>query len=397
MFKTKFTKLFILLVMIAAGVTGYYLTKNKAGANAPQGQAQQQAAMPVQVVIVERKPVQIWNDYSARLEPVNYAEIRPQVSGTIKQIKFEDGQDVKKGDILFIIDPRVYRAAANQAQAEVDAADNQYILTQKELERAQELIKSDAISKRILDERQSAMDVAKANILSARARLNQAKIDLDFAYLKAPISGRVSRAEILEGNLVEAGPNAPVLTSIVSIDDIYADFEVDEQTYLTYIRTTAKDKSAERNVPVKLSLAGDQIEYQGFIHSFDNQIDSDSGTIRARALFKNEDGGLLPGMFASVKMGSPTMLEEILITEKAISTDQDRKFVYVVDEENKVAYRPVKIGESMDGKRVITSGLKEGEKVITEGIIRLRPGMPVDPQVEQQTQELLAVTTEENE
>lgn len=370
-----------MMILAIAGV-GYHFYNKKAVANTSEaGGMQMPQAMPVTVEKIALQPIQIWSDYSARLEPVNFAEIRPQVSGTIKEIKFEDGQDVEKGDVLFVIDPRPFRAAVNQAQAEVNATKNQYELAKKEFERAQELIKSDAISKRILDERQSAMDVAKANISSARARLDTAKIDLDFAFVKAPISGRTSRAEILEGNLVEAGPNAPILTSIVSIDNVYADFEVDEQTYLTYIRRAARDKSTETNVPVKLSLDGEANEYEGKIYSFDNRIDSNSGTIRARALLNNEDGALLPGMFASIKMGSPSTQEGILITEKAISTDQNRKFVYIVNDENAVEYRPVVIGKSINGQRVIESGLNEGERVIVEGIIRIRPGMPVDPKI----------------
>jgi multidrug efflux system membrane fusion protein len=205
--------------------------------------------------------------------------------------------------------------------------------------------------------------------------------------VKAPISGRVGRAEIKVGNLVGAGPSAPLLTSIVSTDGVYADFEVDEQTYLKYIRGTARDLAEESMVPVKLSLGGDTKEYRGTIQSFDNRIDSTSGTIRARALFDNEDGALLPGMFASIKMGSPSEQTKIMIDERAIGTDQNRKFVYVVNDQNMVEYRAVDIGESIEGMRVINSGLNDGDKVITDGIIKIRPGMPVTPQVaENQTE-----------
>ena len=370
-----------MIIMIAAG-SAYYFQQRQASASAPE-QGGPPSAMPVTVEVIASAPVQIWNDYSARLESVDFAEIRPQVSGRIPELRFQDGQDVEEGDILYVIDPRPYRAAVNQARAELEAAQNQADLSQIELSRALELIKTNAISKRILDERASATEIAVASVDAAKARLDRAEIDLDYAYVKAPITGRVSRAEIKVGNIVEAGLAAPLLTSIVSTDGIYADFEVDEQTYLKYIRQNARNREAENQIPVKLILGNDDFTYEGFIDSFDNQINPTSGTIRARALFTNEDGALLPGMFASVQMGTPDVQNKILLDERAIGTDQDRKFVYIVNAENMSEYREVKIGESMDGARVISDGLTEGDRVITEGIIRIRPGMPVDPQIAQ--------------
>lgn len=368
------------LIVVLASMTAYYFQERVANASAPENEVQQ--AMPVVVENVEFRSVQIWNEYSARLEAVDFVEIRPQVSGTIADIQFKDGQSVQQGDILYVIDPRPYEAAVNQAQAELNAAKNQSALTWKEFKRARELIKTNAISKRILDERSSAHSVAVASIEAAKARLERTKIDLDYAHVKAPISGRISRAEIKVGNLVEAGPGAPLLTSIVSMQGIFADFEVDEQSYLKYIRRTARDRATETQVPVRMMLGGDTIEYKGFIHSFDNQIDVSSGTIRARAFFTNEDGALLPGMFASVKMGTPSSQDQILIGERAIGTDQNRKFVYIVNDDNMAEYREVQIGESVDGQRVIRSGLSKGDHVIIEGIIRIRPGMLVDPQIQ---------------
>ena len=383
------TKILVVIVAVVALSGGYYYVQHKtAGAKAADGQggpaAGQPQAMPVIIEEVKRKPIQIWNKYSARLEAVEYAEIRPQVSGTITEVKFEDGAEVEQGDVLFVIDTKPYQAAVNQAEAELKVAKNEFGLANKEAKRAEELIKSNAISKRIYDERKSASNVAWARIKAAEARMERAQIDLDYANVTAPIAGRVSRAEIKVGNLVEAGPNAPMLTSIVSTNAIYADFDVDEQTYLTYIRSAAKDRASESAVPVKLLLSGDSIEYEGFIYSFDNQIDSTTGTIRARALFENKDGALLPGMFANVEMGLPQKQDEILLSERAIGTDQDRKFVYVVNDQNMVEYRQIRIGESMGGERVVSSGLNEGDKVITEGIIRIRPGMPVQPQTAEQ-------------
>lgn len=370
----------VLVLALSGTGAGYYLSA-QAQAEAPQEQMQPPPAMPVQVELIKLENTKIWKDFSSRLDAVDYAEIRPQVSGTITEIKFEDGQNVQEGDVLYVIDPRPYQAAVDQAEAELAVAKNVASLAQKELNRAKGLIKTDAISQRILDERRNDANVAWSSVKSAEALLDLAKINLDYAYVKAPISGRISRAEITEGNLVEAGPNAPVLTSIVSDQGIYADFEVDEQTYLNYVRNSAKDRDAENRIPVELSLKSDDKTYQGFVHSFDNRIDVSSGTIRARALFANEDGALLPGMFANIRMGSPNTEAMILVSERAIGTDQDRKFVYVVNDQNMVDYREVKIGESIRGKRVIKTGLNEGDKVISDGIIRIRPGMPVSPQV----------------
>lgn len=379
------TNIFLATSVFVLGISGYYFQSNNLFVQAAEQEVlAAPQAMPVTVETINAEVVQIWNEYSARLEAVHFAEIRPQVSGTITEVKFEDGQEVNKGDVLFVIDPRPYQALVNQAKAELHAAKNQVDFSSKQLKRAEELIKNNAISQRLLDERMNAYNVAVDNVRGIEARLTSAQINLDFAYVKAPISGRVSRAEVKEGNLVETAVNAPVLTSIVSQDKIYADFEVDEQTYLKYIRATARDLQAEHQIPVKLKLTGDDVQYEGYIQSFDNQINVSSGTIRARALFKNDDGVLLPGMFASIQVGTPSSNDLVLISERAIGTNQNRKFVYVVNEQNITEYREVEIGKSIKGQRIITSGLNIGELIITEGIIRIQPGMPVIPQTKDQ-------------
>lgn len=379
------TKILLIVAVFALGGAGYYFQNNQMFVHAAEQEAAlAPQAMPVTVETISAEPVQIWNEYSARLEAVHFAEIRPQVNGTISEVRFEDGQEVEKGDVLFVIDPRPYQAMVNQAKAELKAAKNQVDFSSKQLKRAKELIKNNAISQRLLDERVNAYNVAVDTVSGIEASLSSAQINLDYAYVKAPISGRVSRAEVKEGNLVETAVNAPLLTSIVSQDKIYADFEVDEKTYLKYIRTTARDLQAEHQIPVKLTLTGDNVEYEGYIHSFDNQINVSSGTIRARALFKNSDRVLLPGMFASIQVGTPSSEDLILISERAIGTNQNRKFVYVVNQENVTEYREIEIGKSIKGERIITSGLNNGELIITEGIIRIQPGMPVVPKTKEQ-------------
>jgi membrane fusion protein, multidrug efflux system len=351
--------------------------------------AQQQAApppTPVTVQTVAPEPVRLWSQFSGKLVAVDAAEIRPEVSGRITEIRFQDGQQVKAGDVLMVIDPRPYEAALAKAEAELQSAQTHAVFAQKEAERAQKLVRTNVIPKRLRDERLSARDMANAAVASARAQAQQARLDVEHAYVKAPISGQVGRAEITVGNVVEADNSARLLTTIVSRDAMYADFEVDEKTYLQAIRGIGNDVRGVRAIPVKLTLRGDASHtYDGFIHAFDNQISGSSGTIRARALFANSDGSLMVGMFASVEMGSNGTDESILIPERAISTDQSKKFVYIVGEGNKVAYREVMLGAAMQGKRVIISGLSAGEKVIVDGLQHIRPDAVVEPKEEQQS------------
>jgi multidrug efflux system membrane fusion protein len=340
-------------------------------------------AKPVDVDLVKTTNARLWKQFSGRMAAVDRAEIRPQVSGTITEIRFIDGQRVKKGDVLFVIDPRPYEASVQQAKADLASARTANELAQSVLKRADELIKNAAISQRTYDERANNALVTDAAVLGAEARLEQAQINLDYAYIKAPVSGLLSRAEITLGNLVSAGPTAPLLTTIVSDSGIYAEFEIDEKTYMDNIHAVAGIRNNELKIPVEIYIGAARKRYEGFIHSLDNQIDPSSGTIRGRAFFANENAELVPGMFVRVNLGSPEEQESILLSERAIGTNQDRKFVYVVNAENIVEYREVSLGESVEGYRVIRSGLENGELVITKGLMRIRPGMSVDPQIKE--------------
>lgn len=336
-------------------------------------------AMPVKVMVAKTEKLEIWKDFSGRINAVDYVEIRPQVSGTITQVGFKDGQYVKKGDLLFVIDKRPYEAAVRKADAVLKTMQNQYALADKEMVRANELVKTEALSKRVYDERKSSRQVAVSQMDEAKAALEQAQINLDYATILAPVSGYVSRAEVTLGNLVSPA-NAPVLTSIVSDSGVYADFEIDEKTYLQYVQ------GAKGEIAVKAIIPSLQDkEFVGKIHAFDNHINAETGTIRARAFFGNEDKTLIPGMFVSVKMGSPTAEEKILLPDGVIGTDQNRKFVMIADDKNMVAYRPVELGEASNGRHVVT-GLQAGDKVITERLMMLRPGMPIAPQIEEKTE-----------
>lgn len=364
-------------VMLGAGV----LLKDPVVAQAaPAAAPGAPAAMPVMVKTLSPETVRIWSSYSGRLQAVDYAEIRPEASGRIMAVKFTDGATVKAGDVLFVIDPSPYEAAVAKAEANVKSAVNNAALAKTEAVRAENLLRTQAIPQRLYDERANAEKVADAAVSAAKAELKQAKIDLDHAYVKAPISGRVSRAEITVGNLVQAGPGAPLLTSIVSSDGIYADFEIDEQTYLKSIRAQAQTSDKEREIPVEMTVRNDEAHpYKGTIYSFDNKIDTASGTIRARAKFTNEDGSLVPGMFVSVKLASNSDAPVLLVPEQAVGTDQNKKFVYVVGDDNKVQYREITLGAETNGRRIVDAGLKEGDRVIAGGIQMVRPDMPVAP------------------
>jgi len=372
------TKTSILVLAIASAAIIFpivFANEDKAPAAAkPQ-------AMPVDIAIIEEQAIRRWKNYSGHLTAVDYVEIRPQVTGLITEIRFEDGQLVTKADILYVIDPRTHKAAVAKSKADLIVARNRFTLANKEYKRSKGLIKTKVISQRIFDERLNEKLVAESTVKSAEAQLLDAEINLSHAYITAPVSGRVSRAEITVGNLVSAGPNAPLLTTIVSSKTIYADFEVDEQTYLHYLQTVSSNKMVSDKFPVELRLQTDGQVYKGKIHSFDNKIDSTSGTIRARAIFDNPQAKLLPGMYASLKIGSPTEEKTILISERAIGTDQNRKFVYVVNEQNKTTYKEVHLGDSIDGDRIVRSGLVSGDKVIIKGLMRIRPNILVTPTV----------------
>ncbi len=362
-----------LSVALIAGSSGLYYTTQAQSANENQTQIVQQTPA-VDVITLKPRQLRIWSEFSGRLEAVDHVEVRPRVSGAIQEVLFTEGAIVKAGDPLYVIDPRPYEAAVASAEAELASAGSQAQLAKSELERAAGLVKKKLISQSTYDARHHDYRVALASIDAARAALKKASLDLEYAHISAPVSGRISRAEITVGNVIEAGANAPVLTTIVSNDKIYAEFDVDEQTYVKTIRSS----SAAELMPVELRLsAADDIVYHGEIHSFDNRLDTSSGTIRARAIFKNTDGALVPGMYASVRLGSPEEINALLISERAIGTDQDKKFVYVVNDEGKIAYREVTLEGRAKGKRIVRTGLKAGEKVVVNSLLRVRPDMSV--------------------
>jgi multidrug efflux system membrane fusion protein len=366
-------------VAAAAALAGAGLALRHAPRADAQAPAAANAAIPVTVRTIEPENVRIWSEFSGRLHAVDSADIRPEVNGRVVEVRFRDGQTVKAGDVLFVIDPRPYEATVAKAEANLVSAVANAGYSKTEFDRAARLIKTQAVAQSAYEQRANADRMAQAAVQMAEADLRQAKIDLDHAYVKAPISGRVSRAEVTLGNLVEAGPNAPVLTSIVSDDGIYADFEVDEQTYISSIRAHAATHDEEKRIPVELSVDGDGRAYKGTISSFDNRIDVASGTIRARARFANDDRSLVPGMFVSVRLAGSSDATALLAPVRAIGSNQSKKFVYVADGDNKVAYREVALGQQVDGgRRIVRSGLRAGDRLIVDGLQHVRPGATVE-------------------
>jgi multidrug efflux system membrane fusion protein len=363
-------------VLLLGGV-GFVVWEANAHTNAV---ATAQPAVPVGVEVVHTKPVRIWSEFSGRMTAVDSADIRPEVNGRITEIRFRNGQQVKKGDVLFVIDPRPYEAAVDKANADLVTAKSNASFAHTDLARATALIAAQAISRAYYDQRVNSQGVADASIKAAEAELATAEVDLDLAYIKAPIAGRVNRAELTVGNVVQSGANAPLLTSIVSNDGIYADFDVDEQTYLEAVRAHATTVAKEQDIPVELTIPGDTGRmYDGRIESFDNSISTGTGTIRARARFADTDGTLVPGMFVSVRLASARNVDAILVPEAALGNDQSKRYVFVVDPGNHADYRAVALGDEAGGERVVTQGLRDGDHIIVSGLQKVEPGALVDP------------------
>ena len=374
----KLTFVLVLLLIAGGGYFYYdkvYLPEQSAAHGAAPGMAGM--AMPVSVAEVISRDVQQWHEYSGRLTPVDFVEIRSRVSGPVETINFKDGAQVQKGDLLFTIDPKPYAAEVVRAEAALSSAKAAQHLSETQYKRAQSLIKDKAVSQGDYDTRKNQAEMAAAQVGSAQATLDVAKLSLDYTQIKAPIAGRVSRAEVTVGNLVEAGQNSPLLTTVVSQSSLYADFEIDEATYLKVMPETSGDLS---KIEVTMELANEGALHKGTMQSFDNRLNPATGTLRARAVFNNDDGKLVPGLFARIRLGSADVTRAILITDRAVGTDQSKKFVYVVGADNKVEYREVKLGDMSGDLRVVTEGLKAGDKIIVEGLQRVRPGAEVKPE-----------------
>jgi len=343
-------------------------------------------ATPVSVAAVVASDVATWDEFSGRLEAVERVDIRSRVAGTVQSVHFREGALVNKGDLLITIDPAPYAADVERASAQVVAAQARQAFTRSEAERAQRLLDEKAIAQREHDERSNALREADANLRAAQAALQTAKLSLGYTEVRAPVAGRVGKLEITVGNLVAAGPGAPVLTTLVSVNPIYASFDADEQIVTRALRDLPSGASARaqlERIPVQMwaGVESSAKPVDGRLQLVDNQVDAKSGTVRVRAVFDNKDGTLMPGQFARLRMGQAKASSALLISERAVGTDQNKKFVMVVGADNKAAYREVTLGANVNGLRIVQSGLKPNERIVVNGLQRVRPGSVLAPEV----------------
>jgi RND family efflux transporter MFP subunit len=332
--------------------------------------------------VIERS-VKDWDEFTGRLQAVETVEIRPRVSGYIDKVAFTEGSLVKKGDLLFIIDPRPYQADYDRAAADVKRYKTALDLARVELARVQHLKDSGAVSQEELDERKSTVAQAEANVAGSEAALEAASLNLNFTRVTSPVAGRVSRAEVTRGNLVTGGSNGgTLLTSVVSIDPIYLYFDADEQSFLRYSQMArAGQRPAGGAAPVMVGLANEEgFPHTGTVDFIDNQLNSQTGTIRARAVLANKDGQFTPGLFARVQLLGSSEYKAILIDDRAVNTDQNQKYVLALGPSNVIEYRKVTLGRVVDGLRIVREGLKPGDVIVVNGAQRVHPGVTVSPQ-----------------
>jgi len=345
----------------------------------------QLAPLPVNVVSVIEKEVNEWDEFTGRLDAVESVEIRPRVSGYITEIHFDAGAIVKKGDLLYVIDPRPYQADFDRAAAEVDRMDSQLKLAEIELNRAKELRNKNTISASEFDQKAATYQGAAAAKSSAEAAKNSAGLNLEFTQIKSPIDGRVSDQRITVGNLVQPGAGSDsVLTTVVSVDPIYAKVDADDNAVLKYVKLSEEGKRVSARtakIPAWVELGNEtNFPHEGYIDFVDNRLDPGTGTVRARIVLKNWNPNLItPGFFVRVRVAGATPYRAALVDDKVITSQQGVKYAFVVKPDNTVERRILQTGPIFEGKRIVRSGLKDGEKVISTRLQIVQAGMHVTP------------------
>lgn len=371
---------------IFAGVSLAALAVAVNGSDKAQGDTAPAAppATPVSVALVEQRELVAWAEFSGRLEAIERVEIRSRVSGVVEQVHFSQGALVKQGDLLVSIDRAPYQAEFERAQAQLLAAEARVALARNEHERGQKLMTTQNVSQRDLDARLNALREAQANERATRAALQSARLNLDYTEIRAPIGGRIGRLEVTVGNLVAAGANAPLLTTLVSVDPVYAGFNADEGSLLKALATLPAEAGKPRDltrIPVQMTTATNEAApVAGHLNFVDNGIDAATGTVRVRAIFDNKDGALMPGQFVRLRMGQAKSEPALVINERAVGTDQNKKFVFVVGKDHKAQWREVTLGTAAEGLRIVTSGLEAGEQIVVNGLQRIRQGATVAPE-----------------
>jgi multidrug efflux system membrane fusion protein len=344
----------------------------------PPEQAAAPSAPKVTVAQVIEQPVNEWDEFTARLEAPQTVQVRPRVSGQIDRVAFTDGATVDKGQLLFQIDPRPFEAEVHRLEAQLQQARANVLRADSEAQRGERLRSANAISAELAETRNTSALEARAGVGAIQAQLDLARLNLSFTRVTAPIAGRVSRAEITAGNIVSA--DTSTLTSVVSTDRVYAYFDADERVFLKY-NQLARDGQRDKVTPVYLGLSNEEGNtHLGQMDFIDNQVNPRTGTIRGRAVFDNRDGRYTPGLYARLKLVGSGTYSAMLIKDEAVGTDLGKKFVLVMDKDNKALYRSVELGPKIEGLRIVRSGLNKDDTIVVNGLQRVRPGSPVDPQ-----------------
>lgn len=365
---------FVLLILLA--LTAPACTQTAAQPSEPP---------PPQVPVAEvvARQVTEWDEFTGHLEAVNTVAVRPRVSGYVSAVRFDEGAIVRRGDVLFRIDPRPFQAEVDRLRAELARAQATVARARSELARAERLAAQHAMSREEHDRRNAFAQESAALVEATAAALRAAELDLEFTRVISPIDGRVGRAVVTPGNLVSSGPGeATLMTTVVSLDPIYATFDADEATFLRYSELARAGHRAgtRAGVPVRIALASDEgFPREGRLDFLDNQVDPATGTIRARAVLRNPDLELTPGLFVRVQLQGRAAYDGLLIQDRAVATDLDKRYVLVVDGQQTIEYREVTLGPIVDGLRIVRDGLSPGERVVVSGLQRVRPGMAVSP------------------
>lgn len=375
-----------LAAIAGVGIPAFYFLSHASAADEKTTAPVTPPPPKVTIASVEERTIVDHQELLGRVEAIESVEVRPRVSGHIQEVRLQAGKSVVKGEVLFQIDPRWYKAQFDLAAAAVDRAKVRVEIAESQAKRSNDLLASRAISIEEADTRNSKLAESKADLAAAEASKDNARLDLEYTEIRAPISGRVSRAYVTAGNMISGTPGSgTLLTTIVSDGDVHVYADIDESTLLAFNRLNREGRIANEGgrVPVGMQLSDENgYPHQGYIESSDNRLDEDTGSLVLRMVFPNPEGKLLPGLSARVRLPISGPEPKLFVSERSIGTNQDQKYVFAISPDNTAAYRSVKLGPVVDGKRVIREGIAPGDRVIVSGLQRVTAGMKVDPQMQ---------------